>query len=144
MKASHVARALTLAAAMLPAALGGCSNKDEEEIRAVVKQAREAMLAGDGQAFTDCFAASKDEKKLLAAFCELGSAKAKFDEAMTQAYGAQAVPAGQAGRGRRGAGGSDHRDPGRPGRRQAVRRRRAGRPVAQGRRRLEDRRRGNG
>ena len=71
----------------------GCSKKASTPKEALENMA-EAIRDGDSEAFVACFDATEDQEKFLGVMCELTSAMMKFEEAMVDEYGEDAVKKG--------------------------------------------------
>ncbi|MCD4699361.1 MAG: hypothetical protein K8R91_02165 [Phycisphaerae bacterium] len=71
----------------------GCSKKASTPKEAMENMVK-AMRDGDSKAFVACFDATEDQEKVLGAMCEMMSAMMKFEEAMVDEYGEDAVKKG--------------------------------------------------
>ncbi len=68
----------------------GCSKKASTPKEALENMAQ-AMRDGDSEAFVACFDATEDQEKILGVMCEMMSTMMKFEEAMVEEYGEDAV-----------------------------------------------------
>ena len=59
--------------------------------KATLENMAKAMAAGDADTFASCFDATKEEAKVLRAMGDYVSTAAKFQKAMMDAYGQEAV-----------------------------------------------------
>ena len=97
-----------LLAVICPLAILGCGDKGgspqapqkADTPKLALENMRSTLLAGDKQAFVDCFDAPAKQKEMLGSFYEFASASTKFDEAMTEAYGQEAAEQAMGGPGK--------------------------------------------
>ncbi|NIA07640.1 MAG: hypothetical protein GWP14_08425 [Actinobacteria bacterium] len=88
-----------LLAILCPLAILGCGDNScspqapgkADTPQRALENMRSALLAGGKQAFVACFDAPAKQEEMLGALYEFSSVSTQFDEAMTKAYGQEAV-----------------------------------------------------
>ena len=76
---------------LLVSGCGGQSDQEAKTPQDALSNVQKALLAGDSEAFTACFDATKEQVKVLEAMCGFVSAASEFEKAMRSAYGQGSV-----------------------------------------------------